>query len=405
MVYQEQVMQIVRDLAGYTYGRSDLVRRSMAKKKEEEMFNERKIFIYGEEKNGIITVEGCLRKGISLETANTLFDQMIDFASYAFNKSHATAYAYITYQTAYLKHYYPKEYMTAYLNSLITNQDKLKKYIGITKKMGIEVFRPNINESEKLFKTTEKGIYFGLLALKNIGLDTESIIIEREKNGKFNTISDFLLRINIGKKELLSFSKSGALDELCDRSDLIKNPDKILKSLKTTKKILEMGQMSMFDEVIAVRKADTQFSQLELLTMEKEISGLYLSGHPLDLEPFKKLSKNSNITSMYDFTEKDNQKIVRIVGIINFDNKKEGTKISKKGNKYSVFHIEDRFSELDVLAFSSTLEDCGHCIKNGNICEVFGKLSINRIEYENSEGEIEEKIVTKILAEEISLVA
>lgn len=462
IVYQEQVMQIVRDLAGYSFGRSDLVRRAMAKKKPEVMEAERYVFIYGEvkcpecggtgkqdngdncilckgtgavaskvkcpwckgedancshchgtgivESDGEVTVEGCLRRGISEETANYLFDKMIDFAAYAFNKSHATAYAIIAYQTAFLKYYYPRQYMTAYLNSIINNQDKVKKYLGIVKKMGIPVLRPDINKCEDRFTQNENGIYMGLSSLKYVGKGIQEAIIERKKNGPFKDLQDLLERVDLNKREVESLIKSGALD--CfnhKRSQMLQSLDILMKMAKQEKENRASGQLSLFDFVDADLKETFRFkfpdieeySPMEMFTMEKEVSGFYLSGHPLDLPEYRQYTARSTITTIDAFTENDDRKEITLVGIIQIDEKEGGFKVSKTGKQYAIFDIEDKYSTLPVLAFEKCLEQSGHLIQTGNIVELKGTLSVQVNEFEDENGEIVQSIDVKIFAEEI----
>lgn len=467
MVYQEQVMQIVRDLAGYTFGRSDLVRRAMAKKKMEIMEKERYVFIYGEvkcpeckgtgkqqngdicilcegegkvakkkpcpycknekeesigcnkcnntgfiESDGKVTVLGCTGNNISEETANKIYDDMIEFAKYAFNKSHATAYAVLAYQTAYLKYYYPKHYMTAYLNSVISNQDKVREYMAVAKEMGIKILRPDINQSESKFKYSKEGIYMGLTALKNVGSSILEVIEERNKNGKFKDLQDLVERVNLNSREFEALIKSGALDSLgIKRSQMLAVLPKLLKAGKSIRDARESGQISLFDmpslkeESVAKFKYPDieEYSRMELLSMEKEVSGFYLSGHPLELEENRKFVKSSTITTMDNFTEQDNNKPIRIVGIINYDeDKKEGIKISKKGTIYAVFNIEDKYFSIKALAFKDVVERYKHFIKNGNIVKIEGKLSVEVKEHENLEtGEISQTIETKIFVDKI----
>ena len=458
IVYQEQVMQIVRDLAGYSFGRSDLVRRAMSKKRTEIMEEERYVFIYGEvkcpmckgtgkesngdncilckgkgqvaskikcpwckdkkencifckntkiiESEGEVTVEGCLRRGISEKTASLLFDRMIDFASYAFNKSHATAYAIIAYQTAYLKYYYPQQYMTAYLNSVITNQEKVRKYIGVVKKMGIPILRPDINECEAMFTQRKEGICMGLTSIKNIGNSIKEVIAERQKNGNFKSLEDLTERVLLGKKELESLIKSGSLD--CfkhKRSQMLNSLDNIVKHGKNNRKIKESGQITLFEnkQFKSLKKFNfsniREFSPMQIYTMEKEVSGFYLSGHPLDLPEYKNFVKQSNITTIDEFSRSDDRKTVVIIGILQINEKDgDGFKRSRAGKEYALYKIEDKYSELTVLSFENCVKEYGEHIKNGNIVKLVGSLSVQVDEYENKNGEIEQNIDSKIFA-------
>lgn len=462
IVYQEQVMQIVRDLAGYSFGRSDLVRRAMAKKKHEIMEAERNIFIYGEVKcpecngtgkqqngdncilcqgkgavasrtncpwcggndsncthchgtgiielDGEVTVDGCIRRGISKETANALYDQMISFASYAFNKSHATAYAILAYQTAYLKYYYPRQYMTAYLNSVISDQKKIRKYIGIVKKMGLKILRPDINKCEAKFIQNEDGIYMGLSSLKYVGIGIEEAIKERKRNGEFKSLQDLLERVPLNKREVESLIKSGALD--CfghKRSQMLASLDTLIKSTKTQRENKASGQLSLFDiggdevkEYLKFRFPDiNEYTPMEKFMMEKEVSGFYLSGHPLELPEYQPFTSRSNITTIDAFTEGDNQREVRIVGIVQIDEKEGAFKVSKSGKQYAIFELEDRYSTIPVFAFEECLKESGYLIQQGNIVEVIGNLSVEANEFIDENGEVIQSIDVKIFAESI----
>lgn len=462
MVYQEQVMQIVRDLAGYTFGRSDLIRRAMAKKHADEMEAERYVFTYGEVKcpdcggtgkignercirchgtgavaaknkcpwcggsdkncphchgTGIVeskgewTVKGCVNNGISVETATELYDKMIIFSAYAFNKSHATAYAYIAYQTAFLKYYYPKQYMTAYLNSFLGQSDKLKKYIGITKKMGIPVLRPDINKSVDRFIEDENGIYMGLVSIKSIGKNIQDKIVERQKNGPFVSLEDFLNRCNVGKGELETLAKAGALDCLnYNRATIIASADKIVKQVKKEKEILASGQLS-FDffmndnkkeEIVLNIDYKNEYPKLDMFKMEKELTGFYLSGHPLNMPEYQYALKKSNIRTIDDFTENDNRKKIIIVGVVNYDKDKEGVRYSKAGKRYGIFHLEDLYSDIPVLCFDKNIDNCINGIVNDLVVMVEGTLSVETQETVAEDGSLTISTVTKIFADKVT---
>lgn len=293
IVYQEQVMQIVRDLAGYTMGRSDLVRRAMSKKKTAVMEKERQNFVYGNEKEG---VKGCIANGIDEKTANHIYDEMIDFAKYAFNKSHAAAYAVVSYQTAYLKYYYPTEFMAALMSSVMDNVSKFSEYILTCRRMmGIRILPPDINEGESGFSVSGNAIRYGLSAIKSVGKPVvDAILAERGKNGPFRSMEDFVDRMSnkeVNRRTLESFIKSGALDTLpgTRRQKMAVAPAMLETKSKEKKSGFE-GQLSLFDIAPEEERQHYQihfpdvgeYSKEELLAFEKEILGVYVSGHPLD---------------------------------------------------------------------------------------------------------------------------
>ena len=363
IVYQEQVMQIVRDLAGYTLGRSDMVRRAMSKKKSSVMEKERQNFVYGNEEEG---VKGCINNGIDEKTANLIFDEMIDFAKYAFNKSHAACYAVVSYQTAYLKYYYPKEFMAAIMTSVMDNISKVSEYILTCRQMGIEILSPDINEGESGFSVSGDSIRYGLSAIKSVGKSVvEVIIAEREANGPFVTLEDFVGRLSnkeVNKRTLENFIKAGALDTLPGnrRQKLLIAPD-ILDQKNKEKKTGMEGQMSLFDFAGEEDKESFQismpnveeFSKEDLLAFEKEILGIYISGHPM--EAYEQ-SWRANITAMAtDFIvdeETESAKVrdgaqVIIGGMITGKTVK-----TTKTNKMMAFvMVEDLVGSVEVLVF------------------------------------------------------
>ncbi|HOO12131.1 MAG TPA: DNA polymerase III subunit alpha, partial [Bacillota bacterium] len=342
IVYQEQVMQIVRELGGYSFGRSDLVRRAMSKKKMDVMEQERRNFIYGISEGDKVLVEGALRRGIDEKTANEIFNDMIDFAKYAFNKSHAAAYAALAYQTAWLKCYYPVEFMAALLTSIMGNSKKVAQYIECCRRMGIEVLPPDINESEAAFAVVEGRIRFGLAAVKNVGLNAVKAIIEaRRREGKFKSLSDFCSRVDmtqVNKRALESLIKAGAMDSLKGhRAQYMAVYERIADSALQIKKNNIKGQISLFEmaqpgeDMIVPEDCLPDIKELDkktLLGFEKEMLGLYISGHPL--EGYRKqLQANSSVTTyqLEQLSEQENQvggassrlvdgNIVRIAGMV-----------------------------------------------------------------------------------------
>ena len=307
IVYQEQVMQIVRDLAGYTLGRSDLLRRAMSKKKGDVMQKERHNFVYG---NPEENVPGCIANGIDEKTANQIYDEMIDFAKYAFNKSHAAAYAVVAYQTAWLKYYYPVEFMAALMTSVIDNSGKVSEYIYTCRQMGIEILPPDINKGVGNFSVDGGKIRYGLAAIKSIGRPViQSIIEERERGGEFKNLKDFIERLSgkeVNKRTIESFIKSGAFDSLGGtRKQFMVIYLQVLDQVSQEKKYSMTGQMSLFDIVSDDQKAEFdiqlpnvgEYEKETKFAFEKEVIGVYLSGHPLE-EYEEKWKKNISRTTL-----------------------------------------------------------------------------------------------------------
>ena len=402
MVYQEQVMQIVRDLAGYSLGRADLVRRAMGKKKLDVMAKEREYFIYGQtDENGNIIIPGCIRNGIAEASANKIFDEMAEFAKYAFNKSHAAAYAVVSYQTAYLKAYYPAEFMAATLNSFLGNLDKIPAYIDECKRLHIEILKPNINKSYTRFTVDNNKIRFGLGSIKNVGTAAvDEIVSEREKNGQFKDFADFCERIkdaSVNKKCLESLIKAGAFDEFEQtRSTLLASFEGIVDSIADSNKKSFAGQVTMFDlggeneETLNEMKYTyvnlKEFPEKELLSMEKEMLGLYISGHPLE-NIRTQIEAQTNINSLeireinidieekgYS-THKDGEPVV-FAGIITSVKKKY-----TKTNKIMAFvTVEDLYGSVEIIVFESCYQNCSTILLEDNIVQIDGRLSVREDE-------------------------
>ena len=402
MVYQEQVMQIVRDLAGYSLGRADLVRRAMGKKKLDVMAKEREYFIYGQtDENGNIIIPGCIRNGIDEASANKIFDEMAEFAKYAFNKSHAAAYAVVSYQTAYLKAYYPAEFMAATLNSFLGNLDKIPAYIDECKRLHIEILKPNINKSYTRFTVDNNKIRFGLGSIKNVGTAAvDEIVSEREKNGQFKDFADFCERIkdaSVNKKCLESLIKAGAFDEFEQtRSTLLASFEGIVDSIADSNKKSFAGQVTMFDlggeneETLNEMKYTyvnlKEFPEKELLSMEKEMLGLYISGHPLE-NIRTQIEAQTNINSLeireinidieekgYS-THKDGEPVV-FAGIITSVKKKY-----TKTNKIMAFvTVEDLYGSVEIIVFESCYQNCSTILLEDNIVQIDGRLSVREDE-------------------------
>ena len=368
MVYQEQVMQIVQNLAGYTMGQADNIRRAMSKKKQYVIDAERQNFVYGNEEQGI---KGCITNGISEQAANQIYDSMVDFAKYAFNKSHAAAYAVVAYQTAYLKYYYPVEFMAALMTSVIDNTRKVAEYIYSCRQMGIKVLSPDINEGEGRFLATKDGIRYGMYAIKSIGRQVIDIILaERETNGKYITLSDFLSRVagrEVNKRAVENLIKAGACDGLDgNRQQMLLVYNTLIDNLNQEKKNSLAGQMSLFDLVSEEEKKayEVRFPNVEeyskeiKLGFEKEVLGIYLSGHPLE-EYEEKWRKNiSAVTADFMLDEetnavkiKDNQSVV-IGGIIT----EKTIKYTKQNKAMAFITIEDLFGTVEVIIFPRDYE-------------------------------------------------
>ncbi len=403
MVYQEQVMQIVRDLAGYSLGRADLVRRAMGKKKLDVMEKEREVFINGQvDENGNVEVPGCVRNGIDAVSANKIFDEMSEFAKYAFNKSHAAAYAVVSYRTAYLKKYYKEELMAATLNSFLGNLDKIPVYIQDCKDMGIEILNPSINQSYTKFTVVNNKIRFGLGSVKNVGVAViDSIVRERELNGPYESFTSFCERVkneSINKRCIESLIKAGAFDEFGKtRATLLASFETILDTINNESRNKIANQVSMFDlmeeseEELEVQKYSfiekEEMPEKELLILEKEMLGVYISGHPLD-KIRNAISKQANISTLdmikmndeiEEFGEpksfKDGQ-TVKFVGVISKVNKK----FTRKNTTMAFVNLEDFYGAAEIVIFDTVYGKTSHFIVDDNIVLVEGRLSVREDE-------------------------
>ena len=375
-------MQIVRNLGGYTLGRSDLLRRAMSKKKASVMEKERQSFVYGNEEEG---VPGCINNGIDEKIANRIYDNMIDFAKYAFNKSHAAAYAVVSYQTAFLTYYYPVEFMAALMTSVIDNPGKVSEYIFTCRKMGIQILPPDINRGETVFSVDHGAIRYALAAIKSIGKSViDEIVKERKTNGEFVSMKDFVTRINnkdINKRSLENFIKAGAFDclEGNRRQQMMVYP-LVMESAIQEKKNMMAGQMSLFDLVGEEDKKDyeiqlpnvEEYDQDTLLNFEKEVLGIYISGHPL--EKYRALMEK-NVTAWTSDFQPDEE--------TGFPKVKDGVKaiiggmITEKKVKYTrtnkvmaFLTLEDLVGIVEVVVFPRDYE------KNQRLIEVDNKVLI-----------------------------
>ena len=387
IVYQEQVMQIVRDLAGYTLGRSDLLRRAMSKKKGDVMQRERQNFVYGNEAEG---VPGCVKNGIDEATANKIYDEMIDFAKYAFNKSHAAAYAVVSYQTAFLKYYFPVEFMAALMTSVIDNPPKVSEYIYACRQMGIEILPPDINKGMGNFSVDGGNIRYGLAAIKSIGRPViQSIIEEREARGKFKTLKDFVERLSgkeVNKRTIESFIKAGAFDNLGGtRKQFMMIYIRILDQVNQERKYSMAGQMSLFDLVDEEQKKEFdiqlpnvgEYEKETKLAFEKEVLGVYLTGHPLE-DYEEKWKKNITRTALdFQIDEETGRTKVRdgaretIGGMIT-----EKTIKHTKNNKTMAFiTIEDLAGTVEVVIFPKDYEKNQRYLNEDSKVFVRGRVS------------------------------
>ena len=387
IVYQEQVMQIVRDLAGYTLGRSDLVRRAMSKKKGDVMKQERHNFVYGNPEEG---VPGCIANGISEIVANRIYDEMMDFAKYAFNKSHAAAYAVVAYQTAYLKYYYPVEFMAALMTSVIDNPGKVSEYIYTCRQMGIQILPPDINVGEGRFSVDGGNIRYGLAAIKSIGRPViEAIVAEREERGPYKHLKDFIERLSgkeVNKRTIESFIKAGALDSLHGtRKQFMMIYIKIMDQVGQERKYSMTGQMSLFDMVSEEQKKEFEiplpnvgeYEKETLLAFEKEVLGIYISGHPMEEYEAKWRKSISATTADFQIDEETNRTKVRdgareiIGGMITG----KTIKHTKTGKPMAFLTIEDLLGTVEVVVFPKDYEKNRNYLNEDSKVFVKGRVS------------------------------
>jgi DNA polymerase-3 subunit alpha len=387
IVYQEQVMQIVRDLGGYTLGRSDLVRRAMSKKKASVMEKERQNFVYGNPEEG---VPGCVANGIDEKTANKIYDDMTDFAKYAFNKSHAAAYAVVSYQTAWLKYYYPVEFMAALMTSVIDNSGKVSEYILNCRQMGINILPPDINLGEGSFSVDGHNIRYGLSAIKSIGRPViDTIVQERRRGGMYRSLTDFIERVTgkeINKRTVESLIKAGALDGLgATRKQMMQVYGGIMDHTATEKKNAISGQMSLFDLLGEEEKREYElqlpdvgeFDQEQILAFEKEVLGIYISGHPL--QKYEELWRRgiSNVSADFLLDEETNQSRVQdkskaiIGGMIT----EKTVKYTKTNQTMAFLTVEDLVGTVEVVVFPRDYEKNSQLLTQDRKVFVQGRVS------------------------------
>lgn len=388
IVYQEQVMQIVRDLGGYTLGRSDLVRRAMSKKKQSVMEKERATFIYGNQEEGI---PGCVAKGISEEVASRIYDDMMDFAKYAFNKSHAACYAVVAYQTAFLKYYYPVEFMAALMTSVIDNPGKVAEYIMTCRSMGISILPPDINQGESGFSVNGTSIRYALTAIKSIGRPViDAVVEERNTRGEFTNLKDFITRMadkDINKKTIENFIKAGAFDSLPGtRKQLMSAYVQIMEHIIHDRKNNMAGQISLFDIVSEDEKEEYEiklpdvgeYGKEMLLAFEKEVLGIYISGHPLEEQEQLWRKGITNTTADFVLDEETGETRVKdnapatIGGIIAY----KKIKYTKNDKIMAFLQIEDLVGSIEVIVFPRDYERNSEKLVEDNKVFVKGRVSL-----------------------------
>jgi len=397
LVYQEQVMQVVRDLGGYSFGRSDLVRRAMGKKKMAVMEQEREYFIHGKtDEAGNIEIEGCIRRGVSEEAANIIFDDMIDFAKYAFNKSHAAGYGIIAYQTAYLKALYPVEFMSALMTSVMGNHSKIAQYIHDCKQMNIEILPPDINKSYGSFSVEDGKIRYGLLAIKNVGVGIINSIVSARKNGPFDNFHSFCERMDskeLNKRATESLIKAGALDSMhIFRSKLLATFERVIDGIQQDKKRNIDGQVSLFTQMEEVIPKSMEFNHYPdisefpmeyLLNFEKEMLGIYLSGHPLaefteGIERMMELHLGDLKECVSDmaicpFKDGDGYSVAGIIT-------KKVEKTTRNNNVMAFITVEDLYDNIEIIIFPNIYDRIRRLIKEDEMIIVSGNLNFKEDE-------------------------
>ena len=383
IVYQEQVIEIFKSLGGYTMGQADNIRRAISKKKMKVIEAERKVFVYGDEAQGI---PGCIKNGVSETAAQSIYDEIVDFANYAFNKAHAVCYAVVAYQTAYLKAHYPQQYMAALMTSVLDRLDKISGYITECKELGIPVLPPDINHSEDPFVAEGNAIRFGLGAVKNVGRNLiRSISAKRAEDGPFKSLEDFIQRMGEGelnKRAVENFIKCGAMD--CfgyHRSELLNAYESMMDSIADSRKRNLEGQMGLFgmleqeDKAAAIPIAPKEeLSRAELMAMEKETTGIYLSGHPMD--DYRKYLKNTHVLPIGTLMGEDcpvrDEQIVSVAGIVQAVKMKS----TRNNSMMAYVTVEDDTASMEMLAFSNVLNQYGGYLRENNPVVITGRLSL-----------------------------
>lgn len=392
LVYQEQVMQIVRELGGYSYGRSDLVRRAMSKKKMDVMEKERELFIYGKvAEDGTIEIPGCMRNGVDAPAASAIFDDMVDFAKYAFNKSHAAGYAIVIYQTAWLKTHYPRAYMAALMTSVMGSQRKLALYINDCYKMGIEVLPPDVNSSVATFDVEGDALRFGLLGIKNVGMGIIQALVKEREKGRFNSFMEFCERIShteLNKKAIESLIKAGAFDSTgAKRSQLLSSYERLVEGVHRDKRKNIEGQVSLFGDLMSgtdIGLEEESLPELDefpikhLLAFEKEVLGIYFSGHPLmDHSEIVEQVNTYRLDELFEGVELGNgtfnegERIV-LAGLL----AKRGDRITKNNSRMSILTVEDLYDAIEVMVFPMVFKKCEAALVEDGFLVVEGRLNL-----------------------------
>ena len=383
IVYQEQVIEIFRSLGGYTMGQADNIRRAISKKKMKIIEAERKVFVYGDEKQGIT---GCIGHGVPENVAQSIYDEIVDFANYAFNKAHAVCYAVVSYQTAYLKCHYPRQYMAALMTSVLDSATKISGYIAECKELGIPVLPPDINHSDDHFSVEGDAVRFGLGAVKNVGRGLiRSMAAKRSEGGPFKSLEDFLQRMGEGelnKRAVENFIKCGAMDSFgYHRSELLAVYDQLMDSVASSRKKNLEGQMGLFamldeDDAAAIVQIPKlkELNRADLMAMEKETTGIYISGHPMD--DYRPFLKNTHVVPIGELMDEEknyqDDQIVSIAGIV--QNVK--MKTTRNNSMMAYVTVEDDTAAIEMLAFSNVLNQFGGYLKENSPVVVTGRLSI-----------------------------
>ena len=383
IVYQEQVIEIFRSLGGYTMGQADNIRRAISKKKMKVIAEERKVFVYGDPAQNI---PGCIGHGVSEAVAQSIYDEIVDFANYAFNKAHAVCYAVVAYQTAYLKCHYPKQYMAALMTSVIDSAAKISGYIAECKEMGISVLPPDLNHSDAPFTVEGDAIRFGLGAVRNVGQGLiRSLVSKRREGGPFKSLEDFVERMGEGelnKRAVENFIKCGAADCLGNhRSELLASYESVMDTVASTRKKNLEGQIGLFSMLMEEEEhlripmpKMPELPKAELLAYEKETMGIYISGHPMD--DYRPFLKNTHVQSIASLMDEENpvpdDTVVSIAGII----QSLKIKTTRNNSLMAYVGVEDDTASIELLVFSKVLEQFNGYIREGNAVVITGRLSI-----------------------------